>query len=79
MWQNENSAVRSLVTRVISMSILVSMSQLSYLDKYILAQRNLRTSAVQNLILHIQFPKMNVRRLLSYEAKLLFLKGRGRM
>ena len=29
--------------------------------------------------MHIQFPKMNVRRLLSYEAKLLLSEGRGRM
>ena len=28
---------------------------------------------------HVQFPKMNVRRLLSYEAKLLFSEGHGRM
>ena len=28
---------------------------------------------------YIQFPKMNVSRLLSYEAKLLFSEGRGRM
>ena len=31
------------------------------------------------LIIAVQFPKMNVRRLLSYEAKLLFSEGRGRM
>ena len=30
-------------------------------------------------ISYIQFPKMNVRRLLSYEAKLLFSEGRGIM
>ena len=31
------------------------------------------------ILTFIQFRKMNVRRLLSYEAKLLYSEGRGRM
>ena len=45
---------------------------LKWLQSYRLSK-----SKVQKKV--IQFPKMNVRRLLSYEAKLLFSEGRGRM
>ena len=33
----------------------------------------------RRMLRYIQFPKMNVSRLLSYQAKLLFSEGRGRM
>ena len=47
---------------------------------YILSTSNEVTALCAIKInLNIQFPKMNVRRLLSYEAKLLFSEGRGRM
>ena len=35
--------------------------------------------AIPMMLIELQFPKMNVSRLLSYEAKLLFSEGRGRM